>query len=37
MGGDEWSGTTEGIIDFAKEVQDRLLKKLIIQLEEQIK
>jgi hypothetical protein len=36
-GGDEWSGTSEGIIAFAKEVQDRLLKKLIIQLEGQLK
>ena len=34
---DEWSGTSEGIIAFAKEVQDKLLKKLIIQLEGELK
>lgn len=36
-GGHEWSGTSEGIIAFAKEVQDKLLKKLIIQLEGELK
>jgi hypothetical protein len=36
-GGNEWSGTSEGIIAFAKEVQDKLLKKLIAQLEGELK
>jgi hypothetical protein len=32
-----WSGTDSGIIEFSKEIQDRLLKKLIIQLEGELK
>jgi hypothetical protein len=28
-----WSGTDDGIIEFAKAIQDKLLKKLIVQLE----
>jgi hypothetical protein len=32
-GADEWSGTSEGIVEFAKAIQDKLLKKLIVQLE----
>lgn len=32
-GGHEWSGTSEGIIAFAKEVQDKLLKELNSPLE----
>jgi len=32
-----WSGTDSGIIEFSKEIRDRLLKKLIIQLEGELK
>ena len=35
-GGGEWSGTDEGIIEFAKQIQNKLLKKFIIQLEDMI-
>lgn len=30
---EEWIGTTDGILEFAEGIHDRLLKKLIIQLE----
>jgi len=35
-GGHEWSGTDEGIIGFAKAIQDKLLIKLIVQLEREL-
>jgi hypothetical protein len=35
-GADEWSGTSEGIVEFAKAIQDKLLIKLIVQLEREL-
>jgi len=32
-GGNKWSGKSEDIIAFAKVIQDKLLEKLIVQLE----
>lgn len=32
-GGQEWSGTDDSIVGFAKAVQDKLLKKFIIEFE----
>jgi hypothetical protein len=29
----EWSGTDSGIVEFANAIRDKLLKKLIVQLE----
>jgi hypothetical protein len=33
----KWSVTDSGIVEFAKEIQDKLLKKLIVQLELELK
>ena len=31
--GKEWTGTDDSIVEFAKAVQDKLLKKIVIQIE----